>query len=100
MNERFLAFLIWGIGTVVIYTVLLWQQRVRYVAHRDARSRREMVSAVALWLTALGSALGIAFVLFGEAGNSARSFAVAISLGAFTGAGLLMVDGNLRKYRG
>lgn len=94
---RFLAFLVWGFGTVVVYTIVLLQERAQYRLHRDQRSRRDMLEAVGLFLTALGSALAIALVLFGEVGTSVRGFSIAIALGAFTGVGIVKVDSNLRR---
>ena len=95
--ERLFVYLLWGFGTVLIFGVVLFRRWLRFQHHRRDRRkavrrdvRKDMMSGGALFLTALGAAAGIAFVLFGEAGSGPRSFAIALALGAFTGAGLVM----------
>jgi hypothetical protein len=69
----------------------------RYKLHRRDRRRmvradvrRDLLSGVALFLAALGSAAATAFVLLGPAGTGPRSFATALALGAFVGALFIM----------
>lgn len=92
MEARFLSFLVWGVGTVLVYLAVLVLVVRQWHDHKDARSRREVMSAGALFLTALGSAAAITLVLFGEAGTGPRSFAIAVALGCFTGAGIVMLE--------
>ena len=90
VDTRFLAFLVWGVGTVLVYGFVLYDRIQRWHQWRDARSLRSMLTAVGLFMTALGAGLSIGFVLFGESGNSVRSLFVSISLGAFFATGLIM----------
>ena len=97
MSDRWIVYLLWGGGTVLIFGVVLFRRWSRFQHHRRDRRkavrrdvRKDMMSGTALFLTALGSAAGIAFVLFGEAGSGLRGFAVALALGAFFGALLVM----------
>lgn len=92
IDTRLFTFMVWGIGTVLVYAAVLALVIRQWRAHKDARSRREVMSAGALFLTALGAGAAIALVIFGEAGTGPRSFAIAVSLGAFTGAGLVMLE--------
>jgi len=90
VDTRFLAYLIWGLGTLVVYGVVLFKRRHAYVQHNDARSRRDLIEAIALFIVAFGASLAITFVLFGEAGSGIRGWASAVALGAFSAAGLVM----------
>ena len=54
--------------------------------------RKDVVAGAALELTAIGSALSIALVLFGQIGADYRGFFVALALGAFFGAGVVMAS--------
>jgi uncharacterized membrane protein YbhN (UPF0104 family) len=95
-----LAFLfVWGGGTVLTYTIVLLQRVRNWRHHRydrrsseRAQSIRDVVSGFALFLAALGAAASIMFLLFGEAGSGPRVAAVALALGAFFGAGLVMAS--------
>lgn len=89
LDLRLVSFAVWGLGTVIVYGDVL---RVRYHSwslHHDGRGKRELVSGFALFLTALTSAVSIFLVLFREV-DSLRGLFVAVSLGAFTGAGIVL----------
>jgi hypothetical protein len=89
-DERFVILLIWGLGTVLAYALVL-RGRVRsWRVRRDSRSRRELVSGLGLFMTALASCTSLTVVLFGEAGTSLRGWFIALALGAFTGSGIIM----------
>ena len=81
--SRFIAFLIWGLGTFMLATYVLagrlsdWRQR------EDARSRREVYEAAGLWIVSLATTTSVVLVLFNPPGGL-RSLMTAISLGAFT----------------
>ena len=99
MTDRFAIYLVWGIGTILVYAVVLVRRWLRFQRHRyDRRKavrrdvRKDVMAGAGLFLTALGSGLAVAFVLFGEPGSGPRSFMIALALGAFTGAGLVMVS--------
>ena len=92
IDTRVLTLIIWGVGTVAIYGIVLAQRFMAYRHHRDPRSRRELLEGFALFLVALGAASAIGFVLFGDAGDTPRGIATAIALGAFTGAGWVMAS--------
>jgi len=90
LDTRWLAYLIWGVGTLVVYSIVLSKRWRANKIHHDRRSRRELEKAVALWVVALGAFISITLILFGEAGTGVRPLAVAICLGAFTMAGFIM----------
>lgn len=87
---RILILVVWGGGTVLVYARALMKRLRSYRIHHDRRSRRDLMVGFALFLTAMCSALAIAFVLFGQQGTGIRGFFVSISLGAFLAAGWVM----------
>jgi hypothetical protein len=99
IDTRLAIFMLWGGGTVITFGMLLVRRWHRFQVHRSDRRRivrvsvrHDVLSAVALFLTAFGSAASIFMILFGEAGSTPRSFALALALGAFLGAGLVMLS--------
>lgn len=96
-DGRILILLLWGGGCVLLAARLLSRRVHRFRVHRNDRRkairrgvRRDVLSGLALLLTALGSAFATALVLFGQAGSGPRGFATAIALGAFVGALFIM----------
>jgi hypothetical protein len=98
IDTRFLAFLVWGAGTVIVYGIVLYDRVKSWHYWRDERSLRSMLTAVGLFMTALGAGSATALVLFGESGSGIRGLFVAISLGAFFATGLIMATN--RRDRG
>lgn len=99
IDTRLAIFMLWGGGTVITFGLVLWKRWERFRLHRRDRRRivrisvrHDVISAVALFLTAFGAAASIFMILFGEAGSTPRSFALALALGAFLGAGLVMLS--------
>lgn len=90
VDTRLAAYLVWGVGTLIVYSIVLVRRRRAYLLHHDARSRRDFIEGLALFMTSMASALAIAFVLFGEAGTGLRGLFAAIALGMFSTAGLVM----------
>lgn len=90
IDSRFLIFLVWGIGTVLVYSIVLRDRWRSWRLHHDRRARRDLLTSVGLFLTALAAAGSIAFVLFGPVGAGIRGLFVALSLGAFFATGLVM----------
>src|SRR6185369_12265160 len=79
VDTRFLAFLVWGVGTVLVYGVVLYDRVRSWHYWRDERALRSMLTAVGLFMTAVGAGASIAFVLFGEVGSGIRGLFVSIS---------------------
>lgn len=97
MTDRTLMFMLWGGGCVIVFSIVFSKRWLNYRRHRRDRRksvrrdvRKDVVSGFALFLSALGSAAAVGFVLLGEAGSTPRSFALALALGAFFGAGIIM----------
>lgn len=98
IDTRLVALILWGGGTVVVFTVVLVKRWRRFMRHRWDRRRavrkevrRDVMSSAALELTAVGSAGAIALVLSGQSADF-RGFFIALALGAFLGAGLVMAS--------
>jgi hypothetical protein len=98
--RRLAVLLVWGGATMGAYSSVLLYRLRSWRRHRDARSLRELLTAVALWLTAVSSATAIISVLFVAPGTDLRSWLVAVALGAFTGAGLVMASEAHSDVRG
>lgn len=99
IDTRIAVLLLWGGGTVIAYSVVLVKRWRRFSHHRFDRRRavradvrKDVVAGAALELTAVGSAFSIALVLFGQPGADFRGFFIALALGAFFGAGLVMAS--------
>lgn len=90
LDSRLIAFALWGLGTVAVYADVLRVRLRSWALHHDRRGKREAMSGLALFLTALCSSVAIFLVLFGQAGSGIRGLFVAIALGAFTGAGIVL----------
>jgi hypothetical protein len=92
IDTRLGAYLIWGVGTVIVYSIVLWRAHRSWKRLPDRRARRDLIASFALFLTALASFLAITAVLFGTPGSGLRGFAVAMALGGFFGAGLILAS--------
>ena len=57
IDTRLVVYLIWGLGTVVVYGLVLRRARRRMRTHRDRRSRREFIADFARFLVSLASSL-------------------------------------------
>ncbi len=89
LDLRIVVLMLWGGGTVLVYAKALSDSYGDFREYHDRRARRDLMADVGLFLTALCSALAVAFVLFGQAGTGVRAFATTIALGAFLGAGIV-----------
>src|SRR5262245_321486 len=89
LDTRFLAYLIWGIGTVVIYGAVMRHGWRRWRARRDARARRELYERIARFMVALASLASLTLALFGETGTGLRGLVIALALGAFAASGAI-----------
>ncbi len=85
---RPVMFLVWGGGTVATYGWVLRRRIITHRIHHDVRSRRDMLSAIGLFLTALCAALAIFLGLF-QLGD-VRGLLSAISLGSFFAVGVIL----------
>lgn len=97
LDTRLLAYLVWGIGTTVVYAIVMDGSYRDYIVQRDKRSRRELFEDVGLFGTAICSNLAIVVVLFVEQGSDWSRFLVALALGAFSGVGVLKLTERLAK---
>ena len=88
MDIRLAVFMIWGLGTVIVWGDVLRKRRRKLNRFHDIRARRDFLEGLGLFLVAACSAVSIFMVLFGAAGTGLRGAAVAVSLGAFFAVGL------------
>lgn len=98
IDSRTLIFLIWGLGTLVVYAIALGQGIVAWRIHRRDRrvaarreARREVIIRFAGFLAAFGAASAVFLVLLGEPGTGIRTFALTLALGGFLGLGIIWV---------
>jgi hypothetical protein len=97
LDVKLVMYAIWGLGVVVLYGRVLWGRRRLWKARHTARARRDLIVAFSLFLTALAASAAIFAVLFGPLGTGVRGFFVAVALGAFFAAGLVMGTGSEDK---
>lgn len=96
-DVRLAVFMIWGVGAILIWGDVLRDRWRAFRKYRDRRARRALLAGIALFIVAVCSAVSIAFALFGQSGIAPRGFAIAISLGAFLGAGFYMRDAETER---
>jgi hypothetical protein len=96
IDTRLAVFVVWGLGTVFVYTINVAREARHWAVHRDARARRDLLVAIGLHIVSLASAASILAVLFGEPGTSMRGLFVAISLGAYLGVGIVLATSARR----
>ena len=90
IDARWLIWMAAGLGGVYLYLdIAQWRLR-HFRKHRDRRSQRAWLGALALFLVAVFACAGIFVALFGDPGRSTRSFLVFAAFGAFLGAGIII----------
>jgi hypothetical protein len=94
LDGRVVVLLLWGGGTLGAYAQVFLNRWRGYRRHHDARSRRDLLEAAGLLLTAFGASAAIALLLFGPIGNGIRGVAVALALGGFLAVGIYMAQEN------
>jgi len=92
IDVRLAVLLVWGGGTVAVWGAVLARSIRSHRIHHDARSRRELLAMSALFLTALAAGLAVALALFGPDGVGLRSFSTTLALGAYLGAGIVLLS--------
>ena len=95
-DDRIVPFLLWGLGTVALYSVNLAREVREWSLHHDRRGTRDALVALCLFVCALTSCLSVAALLFGSQGDPVRRLLGALALGAFTGVGVVMVTMHKR----
>lgn len=88
LDVRLLTYVIWGIGTTLVYGYVLLRRGRAYRRRHDRRARRELLTAIGLFLTAFAANFAILVVLFVPQGQDVRGFFVAFALGAFSAVGV------------
>ena len=99
IDTRILAYLIWGVGCLLMYSIVLAKRRRKYLRHRDARALRDLLEGVTLWLVSLASSVAITLVLFGDGTSGLRGLVSAIALGAFAAGGFVMATEKIDDER-
>lgn len=96
-DSRWVAFAVWGLGTVAVYGYVFLRRRHTWRIHRhDLRSTRDLIESGALLMVAVSACVAVFMVLFGEPGVGLRPFLTALALGSFTGAGVVMATERMQ----
>ena len=98
MDTRIAVLILWGGGVVFLFGVVLLRRLGAWHQYRDRAARREMLEALALFITAVASGSIVSVLTIPEV-TSVRSFLVALSLGAFVGVGIIMATEDPRPER-
>jgi len=80
----------WAIAVTAVWGSILSDSVGLMRQYHDRRAKREVVWAFALFLVALASMVSILFFVFVREVPGLRSFAAAIALGSFLGAGIVV----------
>ena len=97
---RLTLFLLWGVGSSVVWVAVLRLSWRSWIAHSDRRAKREVLRDAALVVTAIGSTFAVLGVLFGERGGTPRSIALAVALGTFLAAGIISLSLRRSEEKG
>lgn len=81
----------WGVATIVVFGILFARRVRSYRRHHDARSRRELLAAFALWAVAIAAGTAIFLALLIPPGTGIRLIATFTALGMYLAAGIVMV---------
>lgn len=84
------GYLLWGIGTIIVFSIVVRRRHHSWQLHHDPRSRRELIAASALYVVAWAAGLSIVLALLIPPGTGIRGFFVFTALGMFTAAGIVM----------
>jgi len=95
IDGRWVIYAIWGIGTTIVWAKVLTDAYGEWRERHDQRAKRELLSRAALFTTALASSASIWMILYGQPGSTPRTFLLALALGMFTGAGIVIA--TMRK---
>ena len=90
IDLRWVIWMFAGIGGVWLYLDIARYRLRHWRVHRDRRSQRAWLGALALLFVASFACAGIFVALFGDPARSTRSFLVFASFGAFIGAGIII----------
>jgi hypothetical protein len=89
IDLRWIVYFAWGVASMTVWGMVVSDAWGRWQERRDRRAKRELLRDAGLFFTASGASLSIASVLLGETGSPARTFALALALGMFLGAGIV-----------
>ena len=90
MEGRVLFYGIWGIGVFILFTVVLYRRWGNHRRHHDARSKRDFLEAVGLWLVACAASFAVGAALIESTRSTIPGALSLLSLGAFFGVGVFM----------
>lgn len=98
-SSRVIFFGVWGIGTLVVYGIVIVYRWKIWRHHHDRRSFRDFLEGFALWLVAFGASAAVAAVVLDPDASTLRGFLNSLALGAFFGAGVIMAGDSYDQYR-
>jgi hypothetical protein len=93
MDLRLLGYFGWALATLVIYGLVFQRVIGKYRHYHDDRARREFLTVLALFITALVSFVSLlTLFLWAPGGVGLRGVLTFIALGSFTGAGVVWLQ--------
>lgn len=96
MDTRLLAFIVWGIGMVLVYGYVMLVRLRSWRLHHDSRSARDLAEAAGLFVVAAASAAWVFIALF-ENTAGARGILGSLAAGALLAVGLIMATTPTKK---
>jgi hypothetical protein len=91
VDLRVAFWVVWGVGTVLVYGALFARRYRIFRKHQEPRARRDLMEAFGLFLVSVAAALGITAALFGPTGQGWGRLMFAVSSGVFFVVGLYSV---------
>lgn len=98
----FLIGIVWGLVTIVTWTIVLTLRWRIFDERHDRRSARELRRTVPLWVAALLFTLVLLLALIQniyDSGPAIRGILFGLMCGAFTGAGILAAFDVIREWK-
>ena len=80
----------WGLGVLVLYSIVAVRRLRGHRVHHDRRSFRDLLEGVGLWLVSFAASAAVASLVFYPDASQLRGALNAIALGAFVGVGIIM----------
>jgi hypothetical protein len=90
MDLRLAVMLLWALGSVTVWGLVVRDSLRSLHRYRDRRARRETIWAFALFLVGLASCVSILSFSWGADVPGLRGLVAAIALGSFLGAGIVV----------
>lgn len=100
MDSRLIVYIVWALAMIVVWGLVVVRDWRAYMDKNDPRDGLgDLVSDVALFVSAGGAALALAVLVAGPRIPDLRGFAMGLFLGGYLGAGVIKLTFGHRAAR-